>query len=150
MVSLSIKGAEQLGALAKRMRAEGEAGKGLKRELTSSITLATKPLRAKAKMEAQARLPQSGGLAAVVSKASITSRVRTGRDPGVIIQARGDAARSTDRGFVRHPVFGNREVWVTTKVDPGWFTDTMRAGAPVVRKAVLIGMRRVSVRIQKG
>lgn len=150
MVSLQIKGAEQLGDLARRMRAEGEAKQGLKRELTAGITRATKPLRAKAKQEAKSRLPQSGGLAAVVSKAAITSRVRTGRDPGVVIQARGDAARSADRGFVRHPVFGNREVWVTTKVAPGWFTDTMRGGAPEVRKEVLIAMRRVSIRIKKG
>lgn len=150
MVSLQIKGAEQLGDLAKRLRAAGEAGKGLKRELNSSITRATKPLRAKAKQEAKTRLPQSGGLAARVSKVSITARTRTGRDPGVVIQARGDAARSSDRGFVRHPVYGNRDAWVTQRVKPGWFTDTMRGGAREVRKEVLIGMRRVSIRIQKG
>jgi hypothetical protein len=32
-----------------------------------------------------------------------------------------DTAR-TDRGALRHPVFGNGEVWVNQPITPGWWT----------------------------
>jgi len=71
----------------------------------------------------------------------------------VTIQAKGDAVRSTDRGTIRHPVFqqpGRPVVWVTQSVTPGWFTDTMQSGAPVVRKELLEAMENVARQIARG
>jgi hypothetical protein len=150
VVDLRITGANQLGDLARRLRAEGDAGKGLKREMVKGITRATKPMRADAKAAAKSELPQSGGLNAVVAKASMRTKVSTGRNPGVTIVARGTAVRSTDRGFVRHPVFGNREVWVTTRVTPGWFTEAMQKSAPKVRGEIVDAMQAVARRIARG
>jgi len=149
-VEVTVRGANQLADLAKRLRAEGDAGKGLKRELVKGITRATKPMRAEAKREAKTRLPKSGGLAAIVGRSSITTKTRTGRDPGVTILAKGVAARSTDRGFVKHPVFGNREAWVTQAVAPGWFTDTMQNASPAVRREILEAMNTVARQIARG
>jgi hypothetical protein len=86
----------------------------------------------------------------VVAKASMRTKVATGRNPAVTIIAKGIAVRSTNRGFVRHPVFGNREVWVTTRVPPGWFTEAMQNSAPKVRGEILEAMYDVARRIARG
>lgn len=147
-MDLSIRGAEQLGDLAKQLRAAGDEGKGLKRELYRGLNRATKPLKAEAQKEAGSRLPQSGGLAALVAKSKFSTRTRTGRDPAVTITAKGTGA-TTDKGFVRHRVFG-RGPWVRQSVEPGWFTDTMRAGAPAVRKELNEAIETVADQIRKG
>ena len=150
-MDLRIRGAEQLGDLSKRLRAAGEDGKGLRRELLKGIQRATKPLKADAKRAAGSKLPQSGGLAAEVARAKFTTRTRTGgRNVGVTILAKGDVVRSSDRGRIRHPVFGNRSAWVTQDVTPGWFTETMQDSAPKVRGEILEAMQDVARRIARG
>lgn len=44
--------------------------------------------------------------------------------------------RATNRGTVRHPVYGNRDVWVSQKfTPPGWFNRAIRDHGPeAVRK----------------
>lgn len=149
MVSLRIKGAEQLGDLAKDLRAAGESGKGLRRELYRGMNRATKPLKAKARLAAATKLPQSGGLATVVARSKFSTRTRAGRDPGVSIIVMGSGL-TTDRGYVKHPVFGNREVWVRQSLAPGWFTNTMRVAAPSVRKELVSAMDDIADKIAKG
>jgi hypothetical protein len=150
-MELRISGADQLGNLSKRLRAAGEDGKGLRKELYRGIQRTTKPLKADARQAATQQLPSRGGLAAQVAKSKLSTRTRGGgRNVGVRIVANGDAARSTDRGVVAHPVFGNRGVWVRQVVLPGWFTDTMRAGAPAVRKELLQAMSIVARQVTRG
>lgn len=147
-MDLSIKGTDELGDLAKALRAAGDSGKGLKRELYRGMNRATKPLRAEAQKAAASRLPQSGGLAARVAKTKMTTRILTGRNPGVSIQPKGTAL-STDRGYVKHPVFGNKGRWVTQTVEGGWFSDTMRGAAPSVRKELIQAMSDVADQIKR-
>lgn len=146
MIEPRIKGAEQLGELAARLKAAGDQGKGLKRELSASLQRATKPLKIKAQKAAGDTLPQSGGLAGIVSKSKISTRTRSGKDPGVSITVRG-TAMSTDRGFVRHKVFG-RPPWVSQSVQGGWFTETMKASAPEVRKELNEAIEAVADKIE--
>lgn len=146
-MDLQIRGADQLGDLAKQLRAAGESGKGLKRELYRGMNRATKPLRAKAQQAAASTLPQSGGLAAEVARSRFTTKTLTGRNPAVAIVAKGTAA-STDRGFVRHRVFG-KGPWVRQAVQGGWFTNTIRAGAPTVRRELIEAMSDVADQIRK-
>lgn len=147
-MDLRIRGAEELGDLAKRLRAAGDSGKGLKRELYAGMNRATKPLRADAQKAAAEKLPQSGGLAALVAKSKFSTRIRTGRNPGVTIVGKGSAAATTDKGFVIHPVFGRGRV--RQSVAPGWFTNTMRSGAPTVRKELTEAIENVADQIRKG
>jgi hypothetical protein len=148
-MDLQIRGAEDLGALAKRLRAAGESGKGLRKELYAGMNRATKPLRAEAQKRAATDLPQEGGLAALVSKRKGNTRILTGKNPRVSITF-GGTAMSTDRGFVRHRVFG-RGPWVTQSVEGGgWFTETMRAGAPTVRKELNEAIENVANQIRRG
>jgi len=148
-MDVRVRGAEQLGDLSKRLRAAGDQGKGLRRELYRGINRATKPLKADAQKAAADRLPQSGGLAGIVAKSKFSTRTRTGRNPSVSIQAKGTAAQATDKGIIRHRVFG-RDVWVTQQVPPGWFTETMQAGAPHVRRELLEAMENVVRQIARG
>lgn len=129
-----IRGADEFFRLSKALKHAGrtEMRKGLNRGLTT----AAKPLIPKARAEALRRLPKRGGLAAQVAKEPMRVQVRTGSDPGVrvVVGKKGGGAQGANRGVIRHPVFGNREVFVDQKVQPGWFDDPMKAGGPSIRR----------------
>lgn len=148
-MQVEIRGAHQLADLSKRFKAAGEDGKGLRKEMLKSIQRSTKPLKADARRNTD-RLPQSGGLGALIAKGKLQTKTRSGgKNVGVKIVAKGTAVKSTDKGTVRHRVFG-RDVWVMQPVTPGWFTDAMEAGAPKVRREVLDAMNTVARKIARG
>lgn len=101
--------------------------KGLTRQLTKALNKATEELRREAQERAGEILPQRGGLAEIVEHSKLSTRRRGGRNPGIRIAAKGLAQlENIDRkGEFRHPVWGNRNVWVTQKVASGWFTRPM-------------------------
>jgi hypothetical protein len=148
MIEPSIRGADDLAQLARALRAAGDPGKGLRKELYRGLQRATKPLKAKAQQAAAESLPQSGGLAQVVAaKSKISTRIMTGSSPRVSIQAKGVGV-STDKGFVRHRVFGT-DAWVTQKVQGGWFTQTMKDSGPAVAKELNDAIDDVADRIKR-
>lgn len=136
---VQVAGADQLERLGARLKDLGD--KELRRELFSGITRATKPLKLAAKQSARAKLPKRGGLNELVaSQAKLSTRTRvTGKTVGVrLVAALGKTnLRLMDRGELRHPVYGNRAAWVVQEVEPGWFSDPMHAGEPLVRREVL-------------
>jgi hypothetical protein len=143
-VSVEIKGAEQLAALSKALKAAGE--KDLQRELSKAITTATRPVIAEARRSALNTLPRRGGLAAKVAKSSMRTQRRVA---GVRILAKNAYALGRmDKGQVRHRVFG-RDVWVTQQVRPGWWTKPTEAAGPEVRKAILEAMDAVAAKIAR-
>lgn len=124
------------------LRALRETGdKELRRELYAGLNRATKEVRGDMRASIPASLPSRGGLAALVhARASLTTSATTGRDPGVRIRARSrdyDLKRM-NAGRLRHPVFGNRGVWVqqTEGVNPGFLDDPFKKAAPGVRREV--------------
>jgi hypothetical protein len=44
--------------------------------------------------------------------------------------------RRLNRGKWRHPVFGNKENWVTQTSEPNWFDGTIKKHAPEVRREI--------------
>jgi len=126
-----IEGAEKFLRLSKALKAAGKTE--LRKELNKSLKDAVKPLIPKVKDAARAKLPQRGGLARKVAASSVRPQVRTGQATAgvrlVVGKRRGSAAASTNRGVVRHPVFG-RNTWVEQQVTPGWFDATLEAEAP--------------------
>jgi hypothetical protein len=132
-----IRGADQFLALSKALKHAGRTE--LRKELNKGIKRAAKPLIPKARAEALRRLPQSGGLAKQVAKEPARVQVRTGaRTAGVrvVVGRRRGGARQANRGVIRHPVFGNRDVWVNQRVPSGWFDDPMKDAAPAIRRDV--------------
>jgi hypothetical protein len=69
--------------------------------------------------------------------------VRGGKNPSVRLTGKrksktgkqSDLA-AIDKGRVRHPVFGNRKVWVVQQVRPGFFSRPTDAAAERVRHEV--------------
>lgn len=74
------------------------------------------------------------------------------RSPGAGIRLRrsssGPARRPgwmLNRGEWRHPVFGNRDVWVTQRVTPGWFDRTGQAAKPEFLAAAAVALEKAAV-----
>lgn len=131
----AVKAADKLDLVARTLRDLQD--KGLTRELTKALNRATDELKREAKDEAGKRLPQRGGLAQRVAQSKLSTRRRSGRNPGIRITAKGlDQLEAMDRGFVKHPVWGNRDVWVTQEITPGWFSDPMEQGRPEVARRI--------------
>lgn len=146
---MRVTGANELQALARRLRQVGD--KDLRKELYSGLRRSAKPLIAEARDNAEKTLPKHGGLNERVARSKFKVSTRgAGRNPGVRITATGLDRRIDTTGTVLHPVYGNRKVWVTEKVKPGWFTDPMEAGAPVVRRQQLLTIRTVARKVEKG
>jgi hypothetical protein len=152
MTNMRIEGADQLGDLAKRLKQAGD--KELRKELLRGIQKAGKPLKAAAKEAALDGLPSSGGLNAYVAAGQFAVRTRSGgRNPGIRLvgKKKGHDIRATDKGRLRHPVWGH-DWWVTQDIKPGWWTDTMTSDhvlAPV-RRDVLDAMQAVAAKIARG
>lgn len=149
-VELRIEGADKLDLVASRLKRTG--GAELRRELFKGLNRAAAPLKAVAQDSAQRGLPRRGGLAARVAGAKYAVRTRgSGRNVGVQIVASGGAnLRSLDRGFVRHPVFGNRAVWVTQAITPGWFTQPLEGEAPAVRRELVRALDDMAKKVTTG
>lgn len=150
MTTVRVTGAEQLASLSKALRSVAkDERKGLRRELYRGIMRATRPLKQAAQESARSTLPSSGGLAAAVARSKFkTKTAGGGANVGVRILATGGTdIRAMDAGRLRHPVYGNRSVWVTQSVTPGWFTRPMEAGAGRVQVEILRAMDSVADQI---
>jgi hypothetical protein len=135
MLEADVDPPDKLDLVVRTLRDLGD--KELTRELSRGLARATERLKADAKANAGRRLPQRGGLAARVAGAKLSTRRKSGRNPGVSIQARGmDQLGMMDSGQVKHPVFGNRGAWVVQSIRPGWFSEPMEEGRDEVAAAI--------------
>jgi hypothetical protein len=146
----SVRGAQQLEAVGRRLK--GAAGAPLRRELLRGIRTGVKPTIPAIRESARSELPARGGLAALVAGSSFGVRTRlTGAGAGVRIQGTGRIGlASLNKGRLRHPVFGNRDVWVSQQVPEGWFDRPIEEDIPHIRAAVDRAMSDVSRKIEKG
>lgn len=143
---------DDLVKLGRRLKEAGD--KELRRELFKAMNRSTRPLKLAARSSAVATLPRRGGLNEWVAKnVRISSSNRlTGRNPGVRIRAsrKGSDIAAMDRGRLRHPVFGNRKVWVSQSIRPGWFTAPMVAGVGVAKREIVAAVEDVARRLEHG
>lgn len=147
VVSVEVTGANQLAALAKALRQAGD--KELQRELFRGLNRAVKPVREVAKASALAVLPSRGGFAARVARGKFVTQRRSGaRVAGIRVVAK-NTDRRVDQGRLRHPVFGNRGVWVTQQVTPGWWSRPTEALRPQVRDDLIKAMDDVAREISR-
>lgn len=145
---LELRGLSDLEQVARALKAAGgDEAKGLRRELYRSLNGATKGIRAEMKNNIGELLPRAGGLANDVQR---TTRFATlsrlsGESVGVRIRARGKRSIRTMNatGTLRHPVFGNRDVWVTQQVPKGFLDDPVEKAKPELRRAVVEAIGRV-------
>ncbi len=150
-MSTPEQAARELAQLGRQLKA---APKELRKELLAEIRKEGKPAVEDVKRQTDDYLPRRGGLAERVARQSYGVRTRlAGRSAGVRIQGTGRtvrALRSIDAGSLRHPVFGNRDVWVSQSVRPGFFTEPLEKDAPRFRKGVERAMSKTAQQIVRG
>jgi hypothetical protein len=128
--------ASELESIARHLRRAGDGD--LVRELTAAMRRAVIPVQDQIRAGLRPRLPDRYA-ATLDAGIRLGVNVRTGeRNPGVSVTAqatggKGRKLRRLDAGLLSHPVYGNREVWRTQRVEPGWFTGPAEDAAPDVR-----------------
>lgn len=150
---VELRGLDDLVRATKALKAAGEEGKGLRRELYRDLNRATKSVRQQMKEAVGDALPSGGGLAADVQKNTRFSTVTStsSRNLGVRIRARSKRSirRMNNTGTLRHPVFGNRGVWVTQTVPKGFLDDPFEKAKPQLKRAVMQSIASVSSQIDR-
>ena len=158
--SLGVETHEGLAALTRAIRAE-EDGKELRKELAKNMREALKPGAAEAKssimaMPSQGLMPTAPALRSAVAR-KIRPEVKLGgRWSGARVKAFKtknvrnfpNAPKRLNRaGGWRHPVFGNREVWVQQRGKVDWFDRAFQGRESVYKAAVEQAMNNMARRI---
>lgn len=131
--------------VAKALHAQGTAGQGLRKELRAELKEAAKPMEAAVLEHISQYLPS--GYAPVMAAGLKVRPSQSLRGSGAGLKLTGYAKgvtrrrhiRVIDRGTLRHPVWGNREAWVSQKVKPGFWSEVLsKSDVPLdkIREAV--------------
>jgi ribosomal protein L36 len=150
---LEITGTEQFVALARRLNAQGSGGRGLWRELNSTMKAAAQPMTDVMLRHLSDYLPDRY---AGVLRTAMTVRVsRSTKGAAAGLKLVGTAKgvkrkrhiRVINDGTLRHEVYGNPEVWVDQKVRPGFWTTplstTREIPATQIRRAIQNTIRKI-------
>lgn len=157
--SLGVETHEGLAALVRALRAE-EDGKELRKDLAKNMREALKPGAQEAKNSILGMVSLHGG-AQPALRPAIAKKIRPevklgGRWSGARVKAfktkniRGfpNAPKRTNRASGwRHPVWGNRENWVTQHGKHEWFDGSFQGREGIYRAAVLQAMEDMARRI---
>lgn len=158
--SLGVESVEGLDALVRALRAE-EDGKALRKDLAKNMRAALKPAAVEAKSSILA-MPSSGIMpTAPALRTSIARKIRPevklgGHWSGARVKAfktknlRGfpNAPKRTNRASGwRHPVWGNKEKWVTQTGKVDWFDRAFQGREGTYKQAVEQAMEDMARRI---
>ena len=105
-----------------------QAGPKIRQQMTRTLRRTAKQLVPLIKEAAHEKFPNAGGMDEFIEHATIGVRIQTsGRSAGLYIRAerKGHDIYSLNQGNLRHPVFGNRAIWVSQSIPPGFFTETI-------------------------
>ena len=161
MPTVTIRDAGDLKRLNRQLR-DLEDGKELRRELTSGLRGVVNPIRDQMKAAYRSRPTQDDrgrpgpSLRSLLAKATKTEVRTTGKLAGVRIRVDGrkmpDRMKSLPSMWEgppqgkrwRHPVYGNREVWVAQQSHPTFYriAEPLEADARRAIDEVLDGVRR--------
>jgi len=149
-MDLTITGAEQFAALARKLREAGRTD--LRKELYKGINRAVKPLTADV-MKAPPKYLPSGYAAELGLKVKVRKR-GGGANPGVRLVGSaftpGGSPRELavlNRGRLRHMLFGDAGFWFDQAVKPRFWDEPLEKDAPKVRKELLRALRDVARRL---
>jgi hypothetical protein len=93
---------------------------------------------------ARERLPKAGGLNQRVAADAFVVQDRSSiLQAAIRIGTAATDARGSNRGRIRHPVFGNRQVFVEQTYEPAknWFYDAVTTCQPGVKAKVEVAMK---------
>ena len=154
MADMEIAGTEQIDALVRRIREHADRS-ALQRELNAGLNSVTKLTRGELTEAIPAALPRHGGLAAEIQRATkFNTSAKSGAWAGVTVwgKAKGHDLRTLTGRRLRHPVWGNRSVWVnqTKGVNPAAFLAKWDDQKPDVQRAISDVLEQVARRIVGG
>lgn len=132
--------ADDIERLAKNIKAHGNR-KELEKQLRGGLNRASKDIRGQLVEVIPAVLPSRGGLANTIHEATKSrTAVKGGKWAGIsmVFTAKGHDIRTITGKRLRHPVFGNRSVWVeqTKGLDPAVWTAAIEDQTPEIRQAI--------------
>lgn len=150
-VNVRIEGGQQLEILGRRLAQAGTQGKELRKELKKAFQKAIRQTKLDIKASGVQKMPHEGGMNRRF-RTGVGSKTRlTGRNVGVrIVQRNGFDLPSIDKGWIRHPVFGNRKRWVAQKVTPHYFTEPIEEDQDEIHLELFAAMDRIAEKITEG
>jgi hypothetical protein len=141
---VKIEGTDDLQKIADALK---DADKETIKKVRAALRNAGKPLGRKVLERGAAELPHRGGLSAKIAalgrvgvSSALGGRVAT---ISVVLRMKGADLSKINQGNLRHPVFGNRAVWVGQPIRPGAFRRAFDAEAEEARKAALAAAQQV-------
>ena len=152
MADFEIRGADDVAALVKRIDAHADK-KAIRKELYAGLNRESKDVRGSMKEIIPAALPTRGGLSAQVQRGTrFTATAEAGRNAGVTIWAKSSKhdIRTLTGKRLRHPVWGNRGVWVnqTAGVQPAVFMGEFDKQKPDVQRAILRVLQDIARKVE--
>lgn len=145
-MSVRLQGGEDLRRVSRELRRmdNPEIKKRFRKELRAAARPLVPRVRASIRSIPSSRGYSPDGLRGALSKATRLEVKTAGRQAGVAIRVDGRKMPSHMKSLPsmvegkkrwRHPVFGNREVWVTQPRQP-YFYNVVRVAGPASRRAV--------------
>lgn len=128
---LKVSGGQSIERAAGRLASASRGG--LKRDLEPAAKRGTRNVERYFRANALARMPKRGGFARDLAKARIrTSRINFG--VRLTVESPHDLGR-IERGRLRHPVYGDTDVWVSQEVPTDVVRDAVvRADSEIKRE----------------
>lgn len=148
-----VTGADELRALAARLKAAGDDGKGLKKALYASMNEAVQPVAQEvgALDHLMAYLPNRYAEVLAADLSVRISKTLYASNPRIEVTAKARQHRRKlaylNTGFINHPDYprGPRSTWHWTNgqtggMHPGFFSDVVDRNAPEIRDKVLAAL----------
>jgi hypothetical protein len=130
------------------------APKNLSKEDAKALAKVAPAVAGKIRAEVPTHLPQRMGYAAVLFGAmEFQANIKVGRGMTLTVWANGKRERrdvpAINRGVLRHPVFGNRQVWVAQRagVRKGFVDDGIRKAEPLIVRSIRNAAEKVAKEI---
>lgn len=146
--------ADDIERLVKNIKTHGNS-KALNKELRRGLNVVTGDVRGKLVQVIPAALPKRGGLADTIHEATRSrTSVKGGKWAGVsmVFSSKGHDIRTITGKRLRHPVWGNRSVWVdqTKGIEPAVWTGEIENQAPEIRRAIVAVLNDVTRKMGSG
>lgn len=134
-----VEGNDDMQRVADALKEAGD--KALMNRVRKAMRDAGKPIGTRVLKRGAEEMPHRGGLSDRISglgRVGVNNALR-GRvaNISIVLRVKGADLRAINRGTLRHPVFGNREVWVGQPVPEAAWTRAFEAEVDEARVAVL-------------
>ena len=152
MADVEIVGRAQFVAVARKLSAMGKEGGGLRRELNKQLNTAVEPLSQAVITHLGEYLP-SGYAPVLASTLTVRAALSSGTAIGLRLTAKAKGVtrnrqiRVINNGVLRHPVYGDRDVWVNQHVKPGFWDEPLTAAKDIPKEKLQEAVRNVIRRI---